>query len=129
MLITLSSNPVVTMSNVRLVYKALKNLDLYVVVDYFKTPSALLADYVFPAASWLERATLYNFRTNSPDIKACEAALPQVKVGEHDRRTDYEFWRELAIRLGQEKYWPWKTIEEVYDYRLKPMGFPPLKSF
>ncbi len=128
-LITLSSNPMITMPNVKLVYKALKNLELYVVVDYFKTPSSLLADYVFPAASWLERATLYNFRTNSPDIKAAPAALPSVKQDEYDRRTDYEFWRELAVRLGQEEYWPWKTIEEVYDYRLKPMGFSSFKEF
>jgi anaerobic selenocysteine-containing dehydrogenase len=28
----------------------------------------------------------------------------------------------LGIRLGQEEYWPWKTLEEAYDYRLKPLG-------
>jgi anaerobic selenocysteine-containing dehydrogenase len=128
-LITLSSNPMVTNANIKLVYRALRSLELYVVVDYFKTPSAVLADYIFPAASWLERATLYNFRTLSPDIKAAEAALPATQPGEYDRRTDYEFWRELAVRLGQDGHWPWKSIEEVYDFRIKPMGFSSFKEF
>jgi thiosulfate reductase/polysulfide reductase chain A len=121
-LITLSSNPMVTMPNVKLVYKALKNLDLYVVVDYFMTPSAELADYVLPAACWLERDFLFNYHNTTPVMTAGEAALPSVVPGEYDRRTDFEFWRELGIRLGQEEYWPWETAEEYYDYRLKPMG-------
>jgi anaerobic selenocysteine-containing dehydrogenase len=128
-LITMSSNPMITQANSKLVYEALKRLELYVVVDYFLTPSAELADYVFPAASWLERPTLYDFRTNSPNIKACGAALPASKPGEYDRRTDYEFWRGLAIRLGQREYWPWRTVEEVYDYRLKGLGYPSFKDF
>ncbi len=24
--------------------------------------------------------------------------------------------------MGQEEYWPWKNLEEAYDYRLEPMG-------
>lgn len=50
-LITYHSNPMVTYANTKLIYKALKTLDLYVVMDLFETPSACLADYVLPAAS------------------------------------------------------------------------------
>lgn len=121
-LITLSSNPMVTLPDTHLVYKALKNLDLYVVSDYFMTPSALLADYVLPAASWLERPFLFNYHNTTPLLRAGERALPPSVPGEYDRRDDYVFWRELGIRLGQEKYWPWKTAEEYFDYRLKGMG-------
>jgi len=39
-MITLSSNPMVTVPNTRLVYQALKSLDLYVVADFFMTPAA-----------------------------------------------------------------------------------------
>ena len=42
-----------------------------------------------------------------PVMIAGEAALPSVVPGEYDRRTDFEFWRELGIRLGQEEHWPW----------------------
>jgi anaerobic selenocysteine-containing dehydrogenase len=103
-LITLSSNPMVTIPNTKLVHKALKSLDLYVVVDYFMTPSAQLADYVLPSAMW-------------------EAAVPPSIPGKHDRRTDFHFWRGLGIRLGQKEFWPWETLEAYYDYRLEPMGF------
>jgi len=121
-LITLSSNPMVTIPDVHLVYKALKNLDLYVVSDYFMTPSALLADYVLPAASWLERPFLFNYHNTTPLLEGAGQALPQVVPGEYDRRNDYEFWRGLGIRVGQEEYWPWETLEQYFDYRLKGMG-------
>lgn len=26
------------------------------------------------------------------------------------------------MRLGQEEYWPWETVEEVYDHCLEPVG-------
>jgi len=121
-LITLSSNPMITQANTKVVYKGLKNLDIYVVVDYFMTPSAQLADYVLPSASWLERDFLFNYHNTTPVIIAGEAALPTTIPGEYDRRTDFHFWRGLGIRLGQQEHWPWETVEEYYDYRLKPIG-------
>jgi anaerobic selenocysteine-containing dehydrogenase len=121
-MITLSSNPMVTQPNVKLVYKAIKSLDLYVVDDYWLTPSAELADYVFPAASWLERPTIWNGYDSGDFVSGCEAAMPAQVEGQYDRKTDYEFWRGLGIRLGQEEYWPWQTLEEAFDHRFEPMG-------
>jgi anaerobic selenocysteine-containing dehydrogenase len=120
--ITLSSNPMVTQANTKLVYRALKSLDLYVVVDMIMTPSAQLADYVLPAASWLERDFLFNFHNTTPVMLASRAALPPIYKDEYDRRSDFDFWKGLGTRLGQAKYWSWETVEEYYDYRLKPLG-------
>jgi len=58
-MIGIASNPLATQANVKLVCKALKALDLYVVLEYWLTPSAELADYVLPVASWLERPFCY----------------------------------------------------------------------
>jgi anaerobic selenocysteine-containing dehydrogenase len=127
-MVTSSSNPMVTQGNTKLIYKALKKLDLYVVVDFWMTPSAELADYVLPPASWLERPVVITFIDYADTIVAGEASLPPRIPGEYDHMGDYEFFRELGIRLGQEEYWPWKTLEEAYDYRLKPMGYT-LKDF
>ncbi|MBI5017607.1 MAG: molybdopterin-dependent oxidoreductase [Deltaproteobacteria bacterium] len=121
-LITVASNPMVTIPDTKLVYKALKSLDLYVVTDYFMTPSAALADYVLPSASWLERPHLWNYHNTTPVLRAGEAALPPSIPGKYDRRTDFDFWRGLGMRLGQAEHWPWESLEETYDYRLKPMG-------
>jgi len=127
-LITVASHPLTTQPNTKLIYKALKKLELYVVLDQFMTPCAMLADYVLPAASWLERPYLYNGFGFGKFLMGAEAALPPVLEGEYERKTDFEFWRELAVRLGQEKFWPWKTLEEAYDDRLKPLGLT-FKSF
>lgn len=122
-LITVSSNPMITQANTKLVYKALKSLDLYVVHDFWMTPSAELADYVLPCASWLERPQL-----NDLPIDAGEAAMPAQVEGQYDRRPDYDLWRGLGIRLGQHEYWPWKTLEEACDYRLQASGYKSLKE-
>jgi hypothetical protein len=36
-------------------------------------------------------------------IDAGKAAFPPVKEGEYERWTDFDFWRALGIRLGQEE--------------------------
>ncbi len=121
-MITVSSNPLITQANAKLVYQAIKNLDLYVVSDFWMTPCAELADYVFPSSCWMERATLHTWSDTFNFVDCNEAVMPARVEGQFDRRTDYDFWRGLGIRLGQEKYWPWETLEEAYDDRLKPMG-------
>lgn len=121
-MITLSSNPLVTQGNTKVIYKALKSLDLYVVMDYWLTPSAELADYVLPSACWAERPTLHCQNDFGSFIDIGLAALPHSVRGKFDRRRDYDFWRGLGIRLGQEEYWPWKSLEEAYDYRVAGTG-------
>lgn len=121
--ITVANNPMVTLPNTKLVFKALKSLDLYVVNEYWMTPSAELADYVLPTASWIERPFLYSSGGGiGYELRGGEQALPAVIPGEYDHRNDFEIFREISVRLGLGKYWPWKTLEESYDYRLAPRG-------
>jgi anaerobic selenocysteine-containing dehydrogenase len=114
-MIVLGGNPLLSLANTRMVYNALKRLELLVVMDYYMTPTAELADYVLPAASTLERSDI---SIRGPRVFACPKALEPL----HERRSDYEFWRGLGLRLDQEEYWPWETPEEVCDYRLKPLN-------
>ncbi len=116
----MGSNPMVTQGNTKLVYKALKSLDFYVVCDYWKTPSAELADYILPVASWLERPFLWSGADNN--IQCGETALPSTIPGEYEHKDDYEILRQIAIRLGYGEYWPWETMEQVYSYQLTPLG-------
>ncbi|MDZ4246475.1 MAG: molybdopterin-dependent oxidoreductase, partial [Dehalococcoidia bacterium] len=120
--ITMASNPMVTQPDTKLIYKALKSLDLYVVKDFWMTPSAQLADYVLPSSSWLERPILWDFCGYDRYMVSGEAAVPQTVPGEYEHKTDFDFWRELGLRLGQGDYWPWKDLEEYYDARLAPTG-------
>ena len=122
-LISGPSNPMVSQSNTRQVYQAIKKLDLYVAIDLFKTPSTALADYVLPAASWLEKSQVFSFLGYGRNLTASAAALPAAILGEYDRRDEYQIWRSLGIRMGQEQYWPWKSSEELLDERLKQTGY------
>ena len=119
---TVSSNPLLTMTDSNLVHEALTKVALHVAMDFFLTPTAMLADYVLPAASWLERPYLWNGYGISGFLVAGEQALPDTVAGKYERRNDYDLWRETGIRLGQGKYWPAETLEGAYDLRLKPQG-------
>jgi len=119
-LIAWGSNPLAWAGNVKLVFEALKsdNLELHVVQELFMTPSAQLADYVLPATSWMERDLCTNMMDFGSLVQGGEAAVPPLG----ERRDIYEFFRGLALAVGQDEYWPWKTTREVSEYRLKPTG-------
>jgi thiosulfate reductase / polysulfide reductase chain A len=119
-LLTWTSNPLLNAANTKLVYKALKspNLELHVVLEHVMTPTAMLADYVLPAASKLEVPVLSTIEDFSSSFRAGERAIKPMG----ERRPDYQFFREMAIRLGFGEYFPWKTEEELATYRLKPLG-------
>jgi thiosulfate reductase/polysulfide reductase chain A len=110
-----ANNPFMTFSNPGLVHEALMSLDLMVAMDVVMTPSCELADYVLPAASWLEKPVLWGGDYFHYFI-AGPAAVPPL----HERRSEFDFWRGLGTRLGQS--WPWETLEQAIDYRLQPLG-------
>ena len=60
-LIVTAANPAVTNPNTTKVEKALPSLDLLVVNDFFITKTACLANYILPAATFLEREELHFF--------------------------------------------------------------------
>jgi anaerobic selenocysteine-containing dehydrogenase len=70
---------------------------------------------VFPAASTVERTELW---LTPSFCLACPKGIGPL----FERRDDYQFWRGLATRLGQAEHWPWQTVEEVWDFRLAPVG-------
>ena len=113
--ISVASNPLLSLANARRTYEALKSLDIYAVGEYYLTPSAALADYVFPICSTVETTELW--LTGSFCV-ACPRGIEPL----YERRNTYDFWRGLAVRLGQADEWPWESVDEVWDYRLAPVG-------
>ncbi|MFZ7111409.1 MAG: molybdopterin-containing oxidoreductase family protein [Desulfatiglandales bacterium] len=113
--VSVASNPLLSLPDPRKVHEALSSLDLYVVGEYYLTPSAALADYVFPICSTVETTELWH----GPDFcVACPRGIEPL----HDRRNTYDFWRGLGLRLGQAEHWPWETVDAVWDYCLAPVG-------
>jgi formate dehydrogenase (coenzyme F420) alpha subunit len=115
-LILTGANPVLTNPNAKRVKKALKSLDLLVVRDLFMTDTAKLADYVLPAASFLERSEIISdgmLQSISLTKKVLEFPLCQ---------DEYQFWHGLAEKLGIAQYFSWKDEEELNRWRIEPLG-------
>lgn len=114
-LIVQAANPVMTLADPQRTLAALRRLELLVVMDYYLTPTAALADFVFPAACTLERDDL---AVRGPVL----VGLPRALEPLFERRPDYDLWMGLGRRMGQEEDWPWDTVEEALGHRLAPSG-------
>lgn len=120
-LIINATNPVNSYGDAKMTLEALKQCEFLVTVDYWMTPTALLSDYVFPAAGALERPTIITHYGATDCIMGGKRAI-QPK---YDRHTDMTFWRKLGLACGQDPaMWPWETEEEAYYDILKPLGLP-----
>jgi len=112
-------NPVVDAQNSKRVWKALKNLELLVVTDFFMTPTAELADYVLPATTWFER-------DDCCDIPYMDFISARQKVIE----PLYECWDDLKILIelvkripwANRKAVPWNDVNECNEWMVKGMG-------
>lgn len=116
-------NPLGANPNAAAVARALAhpNLDLLVVHDLFMTPTGAYADYVLPAAHWLEKPYLsfgIAFMGVFGDYVGAKHAAVTPPPGV---RSDYDLWRDLAVRLGDGAAWP-ADAADFYGAMLAPAG-------
>ena len=117
----LGNNALMSYPNQHQIHAGLLNQDLIVAHEIFMTPTAMLADYVLPGDVFSERnhlADAWSWRTGLTLSQKAVEPPPECT-------STYEFWHDLAHRMGHGELFPWKNIEEVLDYRLSPTG----KSF
>jgi len=114
---TQGTNTLCSSANGKRIYQAFKseNLDLHVAMDHFMTPTAQLADYILPATDALERHDMGMLWGFGNTYTAREPAGDPL----YQRRDDYQLWRDLGNKLGQEGYWP-ETLEDWFDKLLEP---------
>jgi len=95
--------------------QALQKLDFVVVVDLFHNPTTMaLADIVLPAATFPEKDSIRAWWAPLAVIKK------RVQVGEC--KSDWEINFELAKRFNPEGMKQWKTLEDLFNDRLKTSG-------
>ena len=110
-----ASNPLSCWPNTQEAYRALKKLDFLAVSDMFMTPTAALADIVFPAASYLE----FDGIQMPPNGAVVQLQRKVAQIGEC--RSDHEIINGLAKKLGLEEYF-WGSIDDFWDAILEPVG-------
>ncbi len=119
-MIVSGSNPAVTWPNSPKMVEALKKLDLLVVMDLFMTETARLAHIVLPAATFLERDEMPVFPFIDRNRRYVMLEKKAIEIREC--RSDFDFWLELAKKMGYSEHFPWKDIDEVMAYLLEPSG-------
>jgi thiosulfate reductase/polysulfide reductase chain A len=113
-------NPLLSCENTKLVYSALRSLEFLVVVDFFMTPTAELADIVLPPATWLEKdGVCVNSYQNFITVR--QKAIEPLGECWDDKKIAIE----IAKRMGGEevkKFFPWDNPVEYLNYRMKGMN-------
>ena len=117
-LIVNATNPLLTYADTHRVFDALMGLDLLVVLDYYMTPTAMIADYVLPAAGAIERPVLQV----PGGVANMGYGGPAAVEPYYERRTDYDVFRGLGLRLGQEDAWPEETLADAFAAQLARAG-------
>ncbi|MEG1494189.1 MAG: molybdopterin dinucleotide binding domain-containing protein, partial [Gordonibacter sp.] len=117
-LIVNATNPLLTYADTHRVFEAFMGLDLLVVLEYYMTPTASIADYVLPIAAAVERPILQVHGGVANIGYGGPAAVDPY----YERRCDYEVFRELGKRLGQGDAWPESTLAEAFAMQLARAG-------
>jgi len=101
------------------IQQAADSLDLVVVIDTMPMEVTGYADVVLPECTYLER---YDDIRNSPETAPSLALRMPAFEPRYDSKPGWWIARELGLRLGLEKYFPWKDYSEVLDWQLRQVG-------
>jgi thiosulfate reductase / polysulfide reductase chain A len=99
--------------------KAIQNLDLVVAVDTMPMEITGWADVILPECTYLER---YDMLRISPHRKPAIALRMPAAEAMNETRSGYRIARELSVKLGLEKYFPFEKQEDLLDWQLKQVG-------
>ena len=111
---TLGNNTLLSYPNQHQIHKALLNQDLIVAHEIFMTPTAMLADYVLPGDVFSERNHVADSWSWGTRLTLSE----QVVEKPEEASSTFQFWTDLAHRMGLGEHFPWKTLDDMLDYRL-----------
>ena len=110
------TQPTVSTRGTKRTLEALSKLDFYVVLDVMQTAEMNFADVVVPVATTYESD--HPFESGNNWIMARNQVIEPLG----DYKSDYEFWLDLAVKLGYGKDFWNGSITECMDDQLKPLG-------
>ena len=112
--LVLGNNALMSYANQHQIYKGMLNQELIVAHEIFMTPTAMLADYVLPGDVFSERNHVADSWSWSNRLTLSQKAVePPTEAS-----STFQFWRDLAHRMGLGEHFPWQTLEDMLDYRL-----------
>jgi anaerobic selenocysteine-containing dehydrogenase len=111
-----ANNSLLSMPDAGHVYEALKHIEFFVYMDFFKSPTAEFADILLPAALWPELDSYYPFPEFGDQALLCQQKV--VQVGEC--KSDEEVFQEISRRMGLD--YGADSQEEILNQGLSAMG-------
>ncbi len=114
----LGNNALLSYANQHQIHQAMINQELIVAHEIFMTPTAMLADYVLPGDVFTER----NHVADSWSWTTRLTLSQKVVDAPAEASSTFQFWSDLAHRMGFGDEFPWQTLEDMLDYRLSRSG-------
>jgi anaerobic selenocysteine-containing dehydrogenase len=98
-LIVMSGNPLLAVGGEDRVRNAFLKLDLIVSLDYYRNATAEMADFILPAADWLEREDINHIANGvqpTPYVQYADAVVPPA----FERKDDWWILARIEQELG-----------------------------
>jgi anaerobic selenocysteine-containing dehydrogenase len=114
------TQPAVITRNSKRIVEALKKLEFFVVIDVMQNSSMPWADVVIPVTTMYE----CDHPFEAPMMGMGTWIMARNKVIEPlgDYKSDYQFWLDLAVKMGYgEDFWH-GSMEECMNYQLENFG-------
>lgn len=111
------TNPLVAWADSRLTYEALRRLDFIAIADLFMTPTAAMADIVFPVAHQYEMNDIGHYGIGHGMI----LARPKIVDPPAECWPDIKIMNELGKCVSDPQYWH-DDFENFLEDVLKPSG-------
>lgn len=108
-LFVMGSNPVLSSPNAQFVIKALQKLKFLVVVDFFLSETAEMADLVLPSTTYLEdEGTMTN-------LEGRVTWRPGTRKPPGEAKHDWKILCDIAEALGRGEYFRYSSAKEIFD--------------
>lgn len=109
-------NPMIALPDTEEQKRILSKLDLLVAVEVNYSETAWFADVILPESTFFERDTILRTEKGpKPGFGMRKKCIEPY----YDSQPGWQIYTELAKRLGKGEYFPYETIEDIWNYQLQ----------
>lgn len=112
-------DPLVSIPDFNTTRRAFDKLDLLVAIEVNYSETAWYADVILPESMYLERSDLIQVVTG---LKPSLFMRRQAVTPRYDTLPAWLIIKKLAQRLDLGQYFPYETIEDIWNFQLKDTG-------
>ncbi|MDH4163911.1 MAG: molybdopterin-dependent oxidoreductase [Nitrospirota bacterium] len=112
-------DPIASLPDPEAQKKVLAGLDLLVSIDVNYSQTGWFADVILPEATYLERSNIIGTaKGQKPSFVMRRQAVPP----RYDSKPAWEIFTSIVHRMGAGEYFPYKSIEDIWNYQLENTG-------